>query len=225
MRRALILVLLVLMALLSSCKDEVLVKIDPDLVGTWKGDHYTYIFEGNGRFKQVSSYSGETETLFGKWTTSDGILRCEYEVSFINDTSTISSNNPMYIFVRGSHVQYDFYVSKSPSSFSYADTIGDFSPFTFDGINYVYERNDDSYHEKCTITIKDSVILISDKWKGQNGGEEFECQLVYKKGSVTDSYDYKITNAKYTSYVDISYYSVSGSILQFSDSSVTYTKQ
>lgn len=225
MRRALILVLLVLLVLMSSCKDEVLVKIDSDLVGTWIKDSITYTFEENGRFKRSSSSSDEIESLYGKWTTSDGILRLEFDVASINKTLTISNDNPWYVFVRGSNPTYNIYVSESPTSYSPYNKLEGLSPFTFNGSVYVYEEDDDPYHEKCTITIKDSVILVSEKWKGENGGEEYQYQLSYIKGSGTYAYDYKVTNVKYTSYVDIDHYSVSNGILTLNGSNDGYIKQ
>ena len=101
MKKAILVVFLILMALMVSCKNDVTEEMpegydpgDPELVGTWSDNHRNaYTFEADGRFTYYSiTYKGEVrDRFYGKWSASDGILQLEYDSYYFdskNDATT-----------------------------------------------------------------------------------------------------------------------------------------
>ena len=211
MKKITFIVLLALIVLLVSCKDKIIVKIDPDLVGSWTNGNTTYTLREDGRFKQVWTNSYETETSYGTWTTSDGILLLETDVNSLNFLSTVSADNPMYCSLTSSNGGYYFKLKNDLDDSSSWETYRD-DLLYYDGKKYVYEEKNDSEHDFYSIEISNSSIILTEEYKGSSGGDKQQVRLNSSK-VIGYSNVYKITEVKYTYYIEVCNYSVDGNTL------------
>ncbi len=197
--------------MLVSCKDKIIVKIDPDLVGTWTQGDTTYTFREDGRFKEVWTYSGRTETYYGTWTSSNGAIRLEADVNSLNSLSTVSADKPMYCSLTSSSSGYYFNVSHDLDDDSSWETYR-YEPLSYDGKKYVYEEKDDSESVFYSIEISDSRIILTEEYKSSSGGNKQQVKLASSKAKGYINV-YEITNVKYLYYIDFYNYSVNGNTL------------
>lgn len=219
MKKTLFIVLLVLMVLVVSCKNE----IDSDLIGSWIYESYdTYTFGEDGRFEEVLTYSSGTEKVYGTWTTSDGILRLEYDVSSINRYSTFSADNPVYYSINsesGVCLWYSYDLNADGWTQRYRS-----EELSYDGKKYVYEKKDDLVYDYYMVELSDSGIVITEEYENKTlGGDKTQIRLI---GSKVPGYSgtnvYKITKAQYSYYVEAFNYSVDGRTLK--KGAAKYTK-